>query len=202
MNHSPTTRASLLLRLADAENQQAWMEFVALYEPLVHRLLRKAGLQDADVREVAQEVFLAVSLNVARFEPNRGPGSFRVWLRRVTRNLLINVLAHQRRRPVLATGSSDLYDLLEELPEGDDQASALVDWELRRRLLHHAADTVRKEVRPATWEAFWRTFVEGEQVTEVAENLGVSAGAVYVARSRVVARLRREVDRIRAEDET
>jgi RNA polymerase sigma-70 factor (ECF subfamily) len=201
MNHSPTTRASLLLRLADAENQQAWMEFVALYEPLVHRLLKKAGLQDADVREVAQEVFLVVSLNVARFEPNRGPGSFRGWLRRVTRNLLINVLTHQRRRPVLATGSSDLLDLLEELPEDDEQASALVDWELRRRLLHYAADSVRKEVRPGTWEAFWRTFVEGEQVSEVAESLGMSAGAVYVARSRVVARLRREVDRIRAEDE-
>src|SRR5271165_6603384 len=146
MNLSPTTRASLLLRLADPEDQQAWMDFVALYEPLVHRLLRKAGLQDADVREVAQEVFLAVSRNVARFEPIRGRGSFRGWLRRVTRNLLINVLEHQRRRPAIGMGGTDVLHLLEELPEEGAQASILVDAELRRRLLHHAADRVRKEV--------------------------------------------------------
>jgi RNA polymerase sigma-70 factor (ECF subfamily) len=120
----------------------------------------------------------------------------------VTRNLLINLLEHQRRRPVVGTGSSDILHLLEDLPADDLPASDLVDGEFRRRLLHHAADRVRKKVRPATWESFWRTCIEGEDVSHVAGNLGMSAGAVYVARSRVVARLRREVERIRAEEES
>jgi RNA polymerase sigma factor (sigma-70 family) len=201
MNPSPTTRPSLLLRLADPEDQRAWMEFVELYEPLVHRLLRKAGLQDADVREVSQEVFLAVSRNVANFERSHGRGSFRGWLRTVTRNLLINLLDYQRRRPAAGTGSTDMLQLLEQLPATDPAASVVVDAELRRRLLHAAAARVRKDIRPGTWEAFWRTFVECEPVDEVAKSLGMSAGAVYVARSRVVARLRREVDRIQAEEE-
>src|SRR5437899_12050556 len=108
MGSSTTTRASLLLRLADTENQQAWAEFIELYEPLVHRLLRKFGLQDADLRDVAQDVFVAVSRNLDRFEPAFGRGSFRAWLRTITRNLLINFLAQRRRQLGVGTGSTDM----------------------------------------------------------------------------------------------
>ena len=119
MNPTPTTRASLLLRLADPADQQAWADFVTLYEPLVHRLLRKSGLQDADLRDVTQEVFLAVSRNVARFEPIHGRGSFRGWLRTVTRNFMVNLLEHCRCKPAAGAGSTDMIRLLEEVPAPD-----------------------------------------------------------------------------------
>jgi RNA polymerase sigma-70 factor (ECF subfamily) len=200
MASSPTTRASLLLRLADADDQRAWVEFIELYEPLVHRLLRKSGLQDADLREVAQDVFVAVSRNVARFEPAYGRGSFRGWLRTVTRNLLVNLLEQRRRQLGSGSGSTDMIRLLHEVPAPDAQASAVVDAELRRRLFHHAADRVRKEFRPATWQAFWQTAVDSEDVDEVCRRLGMTPGAVYIARSRVIARLRQEVERIEREE--
>jgi RNA polymerase sigma-70 factor (ECF subfamily) len=198
---SPTTRASLLLRLADPGDQRAWTEFVALYEPLVHRLLRKSGLQDADVREVAQDVFLAVSQNVARFEPVYERGSFRGWLRTVTRNLLVNLMEQRQRRPAMATGSSEILQLLQEVPAPDAAATIVVDAEWRRRVFHHAADRVRKEFRPATWQAFWQSCVEQVPVEEVARRTGLTAGAVYIARCRVIARLRKEVERVQEEEQ-
>lgn len=200
MGSSPTTRASLLLRLTDTENQQGWEEFVKLYEPLVHRLLRKSGLQDADLFEVTQDVFFAVSRNVANFEPTYGRGSFRGWLRTITRNLLINLIEQRRRQVGAGTGSTDMIQLLQEIPAPDSHASVVVDTELRRRLFHHAADRVRREFQPATWQAFWQTAVDSIEVSEVCRRMGLTPGAVYVARSRVIARLRKEVEQLEAEE--
>lgn len=200
MGSSLTTRASLLLRLADGENRQAWAEFIDLYEPLVHRLLRKAGLQDADLREVAQDVFVAVSRHVASFEPFHERGSFRGWLGRITRNLLINLLEKRRHQPGIASGSTDMIRMLQEVPAPPTETTELVELEVRRRLFHHAADRIRKEFRPATWQAFWQTWVEAEEVNTVSQRLGLTPGAVYIARSRVIARLREEINRIGEEE--
>src|SRR5712671_7077266 len=98
MNPAPSTRASLLLRLRDPHDHAAWVEFVSLYEPVTYRLLRRHGLQDADAREVMQELFLAVSRSIDRWDPAKDRGSFRGWLRRVARNLVINWLKHRSRR--------------------------------------------------------------------------------------------------------
>ena len=83
MPFTPTTRASLLLRLCDSEDHEAWVEFVTLYEPVIYRSLRRHGLQDADARDVMQELLLAVSRSIDRWEPGNQRGSFRGWLRRV-----------------------------------------------------------------------------------------------------------------------
>ena len=116
MTLTPTTRASLLLRLRDSQDHEAWVEFVTLYEPVVYRLLRRHGLQDADAREVMQELFMAVSRSIDRWDPAEERGSFRGWLRRVARNLVINWLK-QRQRRVMATGGSDLQAMLDMLPD-------------------------------------------------------------------------------------
>ena len=87
MTDTPTTRASLLLRLGNPADHEAWVEFVTLYEPVVYRLLRQNGLQDADAWDVMQELFLAVSRNIGRWDPSPEAGSFRGWLRRVVRKL-------------------------------------------------------------------------------------------------------------------
>src|SRR5262249_54241147 len=95
---TPSTRGSLLLRLRDSQDHAAWMEFVSLYEPATYRILRRHGLQDADARDVMQDFFLTVSLNIDRWDPAKERGSFRGWLRRVARNLVINWLRSRARR--------------------------------------------------------------------------------------------------------
>ena len=193
MTLTPTTRASLLFRLRSPQDQEAWMEFVAIYEPVAYRLLRRHGLQDADAREVMQELFMAVSRSIERWDPAKDRGSFRGWLRRVTRNLVINWMK-QRSRRVKATGGSDLQAMLEMFPAKTDVESVEFDLELRRAQFQRAADQVRRDVQPATWEAFWETAVMGTSIAEAGKKLGMNAGAVRVAKCRVLARLRAAVD--------
>src|SRR5260370_26320735 len=141
MTLTPSTRASLLLRLRDPQDHEAWIEFVHLYEPVIYRLLRRNGLQDADAREIMQELFLAVSQNIDRWDPAKERGSFRGWLRRVARNLVINWLKHRSRR-VNATGGPDMQAMLETLPAADGPESMEFDYELRRAIFHQAAEQV------------------------------------------------------------
>jgi RNA polymerase sigma-70 factor (ECF subfamily) len=192
MTATPSTRASLLLRLRDPQDQEAWEEFVSLYEPVIYRLLRRKGLQDADAREVMQELFLAVSRSIERFDPARERGSFRGWLRRVARNLVINWMKRSERRTV-AAGGSNLQALLDQLPTADGPESAEFDRELRQALFQRAAQQVRGEVQEATWQAFWQTSIDGTAPAEAARKLGMTVGAVRVARCRVLARLRAAV---------
>jgi RNA polymerase sigma factor (sigma-70 family) len=188
MTLTPTTRASLLLRLCDSEDHEAWVEFVSLYEPVIYRLLRQRGLQDADARDVMQDLLVAVSRSIDRWDPAKDRGSFRGWLRRVARNLVVNWL-HERGRRVPATGGSDLQLMLNMLPD-DEPVSAEFDRELRRALFHRAAQRVQGEVQRATWRAFWETSIVGTSMADAARKLGITIGAVRIARCRVVARLR------------
>src|SRR5436190_8823029 len=191
MPDPPTTRHSLLVRLRAPGDEAAWHEFVGLYEPLVYRLARQKGLQDADAQDLCQEVFRAVAGAIGRWNPDGG--SFRGWLRTITRNLCINLLARQRRHP-RGSGDSEVQALLAEQPQPDPEASAIFDAEYGRRLFEWAADDVRGEFTLKTWEAFRRTAVEGKKPADAAAELGMTVGAVYIARSRVLARLRQRVE--------
>src|SRR5688500_5685823 len=111
MTLTPTTRASLLLRLRDPRDHDAWVEFVSLYEPVIYRVLRRAGLQDADSLEVSQDLFLAVNRNIEHWQVGTEHGSFRGWLRRVTRNLVVSWVRRQKRQ--VTTSAVDLDSLLE-----------------------------------------------------------------------------------------
>jgi RNA polymerase sigma factor (sigma-70 family) len=193
MTHTPTTRASLLLRLRDSQDHEAWVEFISLYEPVAYRLLRRHGLQDADAREVMQELFMAVSRSIDRWDPAKERGSFRGWLRRVARNLVINWLK-QRERRVMATGGSDLQAMLDMLPADAGPETAEFDQEFRRALFQRAAEQVRAEVQPATWQAFWETGVVGTSPADAAKKLGMRVGAIRVAKCRVLARLQAAVN--------
>ena len=193
MTLSPTTRASLLLRLRDSQDHEAWVEFVSLYEPVAYRLLRRHGLQDADAREVMQELFMAVSRSIDRWDPAKERGSFRGWLRRVARNLVINWLKQGERR-VMATGGSDLQVMLDMLPADAGPETVEFDQELRRALFQRAAEQVRGEVQPATWQAFWETAVLEASPVDAAKKLGMAVGAIRVAKCRVLARLQAAVN--------
>jgi RNA polymerase sigma-70 factor (ECF subfamily) len=126
MTFSPTTRASLLLRLRDPQDHQAWLEFVTLYEPVTYRIFRRHGLQDADAREVTQELFLAVSRSIDRWDPAKERGSFRGWLRCVARNLVVNWL-NCRQRQLIVAGGPDLQSMLDKLP--DDSGPETVEFD-------------------------------------------------------------------------
>jgi len=190
------TRPSLLVRLRNLQDQQSWEEFYTIYQPLVFRMARSQGFQDADASELTQEVFVAVASAIQRWDPDTQRGSFRGWLFRIARNLMINWLAYRRRHPTGA-GNSDIRRLLAEQPDPHDldrEDSAVFDREYKRQAFAWAAEQIHSEFRESTWQAFWLTSVENRPVPETAKELDISAGAVYIARSRVMARLRQKIE--------
>ena len=187
---NPATRPTLLLRLRDKENAPAWHEFVQLYGPLVFGYGVQRGLNEADAADLCQEVMCAVAGGIERFAYDPARGSFRAWLMRVTRNRLNSFFERQYRRAP-ANGSTTVLELLAERPSPleEDQWTA----EYQRRLFDWAAVEVRGEFEPTSWEAFWQTAMLDRSGQEVAASLGLSVGAVYIARSRVLARLKQKV---------
>jgi RNA polymerase sigma-70 factor (ECF subfamily) len=189
MSDAFATRASLLVRLRDAGDDGAWRQFVELYAPLVFGLARKHGLQDADAADLTQEVLLAVSRGIRTLEYDPRRGSFRGWLFTAARNKLRNLLAAQSR-PGRDTGDSAAQQRLEELPAREDEQDAWWDREYERQVFAWAARQVRGAFQDSTWQAFWQTAVEGKTGPQVARALGLSVAAVYLAKGRVMDRLR------------
>jgi RNA polymerase sigma-70 factor (ECF subfamily) len=188
MAEIPPTRASLLVRLRDRRDETAWREFVDLYVPVIYGYLRKQGLQDADAVDLAQEVLSAVAGAVGRLEYDPQRGAFRSWLFTVVRRKLANWRQAQRHRP-RGSGGGATQRLLEQCPLPEAvQAEWEAEWE--QWVFAWACAQVRRDVTEATWQAFWRTAVDGQPGKQVAADLGLTAGAVYLARRRVLARLK------------
>ena len=196
MTAPPLTRASLLIRLRDPGDSDTWTEFVRLYAPVIYGFARRRGLQDADAADLMQDVLRSVSSAIGRLEYDPGKGTFRGWLYRVTRNKVYNFLESRRRHP-RGTGDSGAHKRLDEQPARE---ADIDDWdkEYERGIFARAADRVRNEFQPKTWQAFWLTAVDGESAGDVGNRLGLSPGAVYVAKCRVLARLKLEIGRMEA----
>jgi RNA polymerase sigma-70 factor (ECF subfamily) len=192
MSDAPATRPSLLVRLCDARDDLAWSQFVDVYAPLVYGFARKRGLQDADAADLTQDVLRAVSGGIRRLDYDPRRGSFRGWLFTVVRNKLRNFLAAQGR-PGRGTGDTDAQHRLQELPAREEDQTAWWDEEYERRVFAWAADQVRGAFQESTWQAFWQTAVEGKTGAEVARSLGISVAAVYLAKGRVMTRLKRVI---------
>lgn len=190
MSETPDTRRSLLLRVSDPANGEAWNEFVALYRPILYRLARKRGLQDADAEDIAQRVLVTVSQKIAEWEPASAVGSFRAWLGVVARNAILNFLTRGQRE--LAKGGTSVWERLER-PTSADEAENEWDEEYRRAVFRRAAQHVRDEFNDSTWSAFWFTSVDGLSIEEAAQRLCKSVGVIYAGRSRVMRRLREKI---------
>jgi RNA polymerase sigma-70 factor (ECF subfamily) len=190
----PPTRASLLVRLRDPQDEAAWRGFVDLYAPLVYGYARKQGLQDADAADLSQEVLGAVAGAVSRLEYDPRRGAFRNWLFTIVRRKVANwriAVGKQAR----GSGDSGTLQLLEQLPApGGMEAEWQVEWE--ERIVAWACAQIRQDVSEATWQAFWRTAIEGQSGKQVAADLELTIAAVYHARSRVLARLRELVQSV------
>jgi RNA polymerase sigma-70 factor (ECF subfamily) len=187
---SVSTHRSLLGR-ARGHDPAAWERLVALYGPLVLGWCRGWGLRDEDAADVFQEVFQAVAAHLSGFHRDRPGDTFRGWLRTITRNKVTDHYRKREREPA-AAGGSEARDRLARVPGAvppDDEAGEAAD----AGLLHRALSMIRGEFEPRTWEAFWRTAVDGRAAADVAAELGMTPGAVRVAKSRVLHRLRTDL---------
>ena len=191
MNSSPETRASLLIRVRDPADQAAWHEFVEIYRPIILRLARQKGMQDADSDDVAQDVLAAVAKAVEQREHDPKRAKFRTWLHRVAHNAILNALT--RGKPDRGSGDSAMLAVLHQHEFHTGPDSDLLRLEQRREVFRWAARQVRKEFQEDTWDAFWLTAVEGRAVEEVAKALAKNSGAIYAARSRVIRRIQEKV---------
>jgi RNA polymerase sigma-70 factor, ECF subfamily len=190
----PETRDSLLVQVRTPANREAWDEFSLIYRPVIYRLARRQGLQDADAQDLAQRVLMAVASALGSWEKASQVVRFRHWLRRVARNAIINALSRQPRDR--AEGGTAIQDLLLEQPSIDEPADAEIELEYRRELYLRAAKIVRADVVAETWRAFELTVIEGHSSDEAAVELGKSVGTIYAARSRVMRRLRKVVQEL------
>jgi RNA polymerase sigma factor (sigma-70 family) len=192
MQALPLTRASLLVRIQDSADAEAWRQFFELYAPVVYGFARKRGLQDADAADLMQDVLRSVSLAAGRLDYDPAKGTFRGWLYSVTRNKIFNFLDKQRRQ-TRGSGDSGAHRRLEELPAPAEEREEW-DRDYERRRFAWAAERIREEFHDATWQAFWLTAVDGQSAKDAGAKLKMSPGAVYVAKSRVIARLREEIE--------
>ncbi len=186
---SSLSTSSSLVRRVQAGDEEAWTRFARLYTPLAFGWCRQAGLQNADIADVVQNVFTAVHRGIAKFRRTAATDSLRGWLWTITRN---EVRGHYRRRAgrAEAAGGSEARHALEQLPAWIDSDSAPTDPPAQRHFIHRALRLIEPEFEPATWRAFWRTTVDGQSAPEVAAELGLSPGAVRQAKHRVLVRLR------------
>ncbi|MBL8890941.1 MAG: sigma-70 family RNA polymerase sigma factor [Planctomycetaceae bacterium] len=187
MNEFPDTRNSLIARVQEQGDGASWAEFLAIYQPVVLRMARRRGFQEADALDVVQQVFFSVSRSIGNWQSGDDMPPFRAWLSTIARNAITQTLT--RRKPDIATGSSEVSDMLLEWPDRE-ATTAELEREAKAGIFRWVATQVREEFSADTWAAFWRTAIDGDSVAEVSQSLGRSAGAIYVARFRVLARLK------------
>jgi len=182
-----TTSTSLLKRLEKLEDKEAWDRFVSLYTPLIYYWARRAGLSIHDSADLVQDVMavLVRKLPEFRYDPKK---SFRGWLRTVTLNKW-REKARRKSLPTVETGQSGLMNLA-----ASDPSEEYWEQEYRQQLVSRAMQLLRSEFQPATWEACWQYLVEGRRAEDVAAEAGISPWTVYSAKSRLLRRLREELD--------
>jgi RNA polymerase sigma-70 factor (ECF subfamily) len=162
---------------------------VALYAPLVMRWCRTAGLGEADAADVFQEVFQTVATRLGSFRHTDSGDTFRGWLRTITRNK-VNDLFRRREHEPPGVGGSEARDWLSQVPQDFASRDVSSAGSEKSELLHRALAMIQSDFEPRTWASFWQTAVEGRGAADVAADLGMTPGAVRVAKSRVLHRLR------------
>ena len=191
--HPSTATSPTLLERIKADDAAAWDRMVGLYAPLVYRWCRRWDLQEQDIADVFQDVFQAVSSHIGNFRKEKQSDTFRGWLRTIAHNKVRDHFRRLGREPGGAGGTDAQirFSSLAAAPLADEDDSGGED--VYRGLFRHALDLIRAEFEERTWRAFWLTAVEDRAPKEVAVELRMSTGAVRVAKSRVLRRLRDEL---------
>lgn len=195
---SETTSLSLLGR-ATSGDSLAWQRMVQIYGPLVYSWARRTGLQPQDAADVTQETFAAVSTRLLAYDAQRPGATFRGWLWTITRNKAADLVRNLQSQPGARGGSTNLANLNAVSAKAseaiamnaEEQADMASD---QQEIIRRTLAILRANFEPTTWQAFWRTVIDGCTPDEVSEELSLSRWAVYKARSRVLQRLRAELD--------
>ena len=185
----PETRHSLIQRLQDGGDNAAWEEFASIYRPVIVRIALRKQMQFDDAEDLAQQVLLLVLKNINKWKSDPARARFRTWLQTVVRSATMN--AWSRRPKDQASGGTDSLQQRHQRPDKADSLSFDLEWQ--RETLRWVAQQVRGEFESTTWTAFWDTAIEQLPAQEVAEKIGRSVGAVYIARSRVMQRIKQRI---------
>ena len=188
------TQPSLLVRIRDNRDAESWRQFVEIYAPLIYGYLRKNGLQDADAADVAQDVLRTVSQSIGQWNYDRQRGTFRGWLLSVIHSRLADF---QRRQQKSRAAVQAAASIAQQRP--DVRSSAEWDRDYERQLFHTAANQVRGDFSESSWQAFWLAAVDGKPARDVAEALNITPAAVYLAKARVMARIREQLELLAGE---
>lgn len=206
-SRSSTGTSRSLIDRVRSDEADAWDRLVTLYAPLVAHWCRRWRLPDEDTADVFQEVFQAVATHITSFRNDRQRDTFRGWLRTITINKVHDHFRKQGNEP-RGAGGSEAQERFSRVPapdwpdESESEASTSGapvedDAAVERRLFQRCLELIRGEFEPRTWQAFWRMAVEGRPAKDVAAELSMSPGAVRVAKSRVLQRLRAELGDLR-----
>jgi RNA polymerase sigma-70 factor (ECF subfamily) len=180
-----------LLQNARSGSEQAWVRVVELYQPLIYGWLRRHDVSHHDAEDLAQDVMAVVVRELPSFEHSGRVGAFRSWLRQITANRAKGYWRAGKIRPA-ATGQSSLLATLDQLEDENSDASKLWNQQHDDHVLRQLLHKVESECEPTTFQAFRRLVFEGQRAEQVASDLGISVGAAYSAKSRVLRRLREE----------
>lgn len=190
MTQFPETHSTLLVDIRSPENSEAWEEFVVIYRPVIYRMARRRGMQDADAQDVTQAVLVRIANSIGRYDQSTGP-RFRHWLRRVARNAIFSAIT--RAPQDVAAGGSVALDLLNEQVDTSLETRQELEAEFEREQYLRAAALVRADVNAETWKAFELTVLQGTSCERAAELIGKSVGTIYAGRSRIMRRLREKI---------
>lgn len=188
---SETTSVSLLERLRRQPGAALWQRLVDIYTPLIQGWLRRHALLPQDAEDLVQDVLAVVVRRLPDFHHQARTGSFRCWLRTITVNCVRDFWRAQRHRPQ-ATGDSKVLHILDQLEDPDSAISRQWDLEHDRHVSQRLLQLIRPEFEATTWQAFRRVALEGASPDATAAELGISVNAVFIAKSRVLSRLRQE----------
>jgi RNA polymerase sigma factor (sigma-70 family) len=187
------TSLSLLARIRQSGDSDSWNRLVELYAPLMHGWLRSYEVSGADADDIVQEVLTVVAQELPKFNHNERIGAFRSWLRKILVHRLQNYWRGKKQHPP-ARGGSSLLEQLNQLEDENSQLSRIWNEQHDRDVIARLMELVRPRFEPKTWEAFRRQMFEGQKAADVASDLGLRIGSVYMARNRVLASLRDEAD--------
>jgi RNA polymerase sigma-70 factor (ECF subfamily) len=165
-------------------NQPAWQDFVEAYEPFLKRMAGRQGVPERHVADVTQQILLSIARSIDGWTNDGGDASFRRWLSTVSRNVVIRFMTRERRFD--AAGGTDLLELLKQIPAEPDPQQVK---QYEHEMIAWAGDQVRREFRETSWNAFTATVIDGQPVAEVAADLGMTPGSIYMSRSRFLARI-------------
>jgi RNA polymerase sigma-70 factor (ECF subfamily) len=184
-----STSLSLLERLKNPADDEAWRRFHDCYGPLLRRWMQGRGVNANDADDLQQEIMQVAMAELPTFEHNGRPGALRNWLKQVTANRMRTFWRRQNRQAA-ARGGSDYAAIAEQLADPSSELSALWDEEYRHTVCTRLLEVVSEEFQRHTIEAFRRVAIEGQTAADVAQALQLTPNAVRIAQSRVMRRMR------------